>query len=352
MAIWPAGVSVGATGPTHSVPNRVMLTSGSLELLTAEEARAVAAELVRRAEDLEASAAPTPGACDHPAALRKHFDLWAAGPEPTSSVEWCGGCGAQRRAYRAGPATGGSAEAWVGVKREREAGVRETQGRPQEGRVVAPCTACGGIMTSLYRCTNVACQDEMICSARPPLREVTSPPRPHEVSAVDLADYRKDRLVWQEILSDLRERGFDVVRKRMQEERADLETVLEQKRDPNRTGCRCVCSQCIRRVTVHSMCDYNCDLRRRRATPPSPEERAGHQLVTVGETPRQIGRNRWEDEEKASGDLNELREDFQRHLYAKPPVKMLASKKNPCVCGEVWDHWCHQQPTGEERNGD
>ena len=58
MGIWPAGVSVGVTGPLEWTGGacRVRLQSGGLALLTAEEARAVAAELVRRAEGVEGGA--------------------------------------------------------------------------------------------------------------------------------------------------------------------------------------------------------------------------------------------------------------------------------------------------------
>ena len=77
MGIWPAGVSVGCMGPAFvgGPPSRIQLQSGGLALLTAEEARAVAAELVRRAEGVEAG---SPGAGS---------SLYGLQPEERSLIE-------------------------------------------------------------------------------------------------------------------------------------------------------------------------------------------------------------------------------------------------------------------------
>ena len=279
MGIWPAGVSVGVTGPLEWTGGacRVRLQSGGLALLTAEEARAVAAELVRRAEGVEGGAGAGKGSSlyglqpdersliEAVLAYREvhGFEVSSAGDalyeaiavyvkgrrEESSDVSTWRKRGTVLRSkclhdkgtryvitipdavvYQAehGEAPQDAMSA-AGVPYNFEVvngsaeGAKETQGCPQEGsqaeRGVATwmCDECVVVMgvrsTNCCRCGRPANENRA--------REKGEASLSQEVSVADLADYRKDRLVWQEILSDLRERGFDVVRKRMREERAD-----------------------------------------------------------------------------------------------------------------------------------
>ena len=147
---------------------------------------------------------------------------------------------------------------------------------------------------------------------------------------------------------------YEPISQRSSDALAGLDVVLERQRDPSRTGCRCVCATCLRYATLHSPCEYGCDLRVRETVPNCPKHvnRSNHLGGTDQQCIREVGHpgRCASANDVATGawrpPCGATAEDWEN----KPMACCLAAShvgEHRTKCGQSWSNWADEPRSNE-----